>query len=87
MDQTLKNGGEVSYKDNGDGTRSPYELNINYQDALASPEESDEQRIDKFLAAETILLSMQGIPGIYIHSLLGSRNDYYGSNFRNSQKD
>ncbi len=78
VDQTLKNGGEVSYKDNGDGTRSPYELNINYQDALASPEESDEQRIDKFLAAETILLSMQGIPGIYIHSLLGSRNDYYG---------
>ena len=23
-------------------------------------------------------MSLQGIPGIYIHSLLGSRNDYYG---------
>lgn len=78
VDSALRNGGEVSYKDNGDGTKSPYELNINYQDALASPEESDETRIKRFLAAETILLSMQGLPGIYIHSLLGSRNDYYG---------
>lgn len=78
VDSALRNGGEVSYKDNGDGTKSPYELNINYQDALASPEESDEIRIKRFLAAETILLSMQGLPGIYIHSLLGSKNDYYG---------
>ena len=75
---TLKNGGEISYKDNGDGTKSPYELNINYQDALASPDEDDSLRIGRFLAAETILLSLQGLPGIYIHSLLGSRNDYYG---------
>ncbi len=78
VNSTLKNGGAVSYKDNGDGTRSPYELNINYQDALAGPDESDAERMKKFLAAETILLSLQGIPGIYIHSLLGSRNDYYG---------
>ena len=79
VDAALRNGGAVSYKDNGDGTRSPYELNINYQDALASPEESDDTRIARFLAAETILLSLQGLPGIYIHSLLGSRNDYYGA--------
>lgn len=78
VEAALRNGGEVSYKDNGDGTRSVYELNINYQDALASPDESDERRIGKFIAAETILLSMQGVPGIYIHSLLGSRNDYLG---------
>ena len=78
INATLKNGGAVSYKDNGDGTKSPYELNINYQDALAGPDESDKSRIRKFLAAETLLLSLQGVPGIYIHSLLGSRNDYYG---------
>lgn len=78
LDATLRHGGVVSYKDNGDGTKSPYELNINYQDALAGPESSDEERIGKFIAAETLLLSLQGVPGIYIHSLLGSRNDYYG---------
>ncbi len=78
IDAALRHGGVVSYKDNGDGTKSPYELNINYQDALAGPESSDAERISKFLAAETLLLSLQGVPGIYIHSLLGSRNDYYG---------
>jgi len=78
LDTTLKHGGVVGYKDNGDGTRSPYELDINYQDALAGPDASDEERIGKFLAAETLLLSLQGVPGVYIHSLLGSRNDYYG---------
>lgn len=75
---TLRSGGEVSWKDNGDGTRSPYELNINYQDALAEPDDPDATRVGRFLAAETILLTMQGMPGLYIHSLLGSRNDYYG---------
>ena len=78
VDATLRNGGSVSCKDNGDGTKSPYELNINYQDALASPEDDDQTRIARFIAAETILLSLQGMPAIYIHSLLGSRNDYYG---------
>lgn len=78
VEAALKHGGEVSYKDNGDETKSPYELNINYQDALAGPEASDEERIGKFLAAQTLLLSLKGVPGIYIHSLLGSRNDYYG---------
>ena len=80
MDATLRHGGVVSYKDNGMmETKSPYELNINYQDALAwSGETLDKQRIGKFMAAETLLFSLQGVPGIYIHSLLGSRNDYYG---------
>lgn len=78
VEATLRHGGRVSYKDNGDGTKSPYELNINYQDALAGPEESDDVRIGRFLAAQAILLSIQGVPGIYIHSLLGSRNNYYG---------
>lgn len=76
IQSTLRSGGEVSYRNNSDGSRSPYELNINYQDALATPEDSDDTRISRFIAAETLLLSMQGLPGIYIHSLLGSRNDY-----------
>lgn len=32
-------GGYVSYKSNGDGSQSPYELNINYLDALSDPNE------------------------------------------------
>jgi glucosylglycerate phosphorylase len=74
INKTIEHGGYVSYKDNGDGTQSPYELNITYLDALTHPNEPDEIRIKRFLAAHTILLSVVGVPGIYIHSLLGSRN-------------
>ncbi|TDL61166.1 sugar phosphorylase [Rhodococcus qingshengii] len=78
VNKTLEHGGRVSFKDNGDGTKSPYELNINYLEALTHPEESDDVRTKKFMAAHTILLSVIGVPGIYIHSLLGSRNYYQG---------
>ncbi len=74
--QTLANGGLISYKQNVDGTQSPYEMNINYFDALSNPS-SDEPlatQIDRFMAAQAILLSLRGLPGIYFHSLFGSRN-------------
>jgi sucrose phosphorylase len=68
-------GGNVSYKDNPDGSRSPYELNINYLDALAEPgnnHESVEQIAQRFLASQAIMLALRGVPGIYFHSLFGS---------------
>ncbi|MFC5080713.1 Sucrose phosphorylase [Vibrio thalassae] len=73
-----RNGGRVSFKDNGDGTQSPYELNINYFDALRDPDLDDDVNIDRFIAAQALLISMAGVPGVYIHSLLGSRNDIKG---------
>ncbi|USE02282.1 sugar phosphorylase [Vibrio sp. SCSIO 43133] len=72
------NGGRVSYKDNGDGTQSPYELNINYFDAIRDANSDDQTNLDRFMAAQSILISMAGVPGIYVHSLLGSGNDIEG---------
>lgn len=74
-DRAIEYGGFVSYKDNGDGTQSPYELNCNYMDLLTHPEESDDIRIRKFLLTQSVMLCMPGVPGIYYHSILGSRND------------
>lgn len=72
---TLENGGLVSYKSNPDGTQSPYELNISYFDALSDPaaELPVEEQVDRFMAAHGIMLSLIGVPGIYFHSLFGSR--------------
>jgi sucrose phosphorylase len=70
-------GGYVSYKSNPDGSRSPYELNINYLDALGNPEleaEDPEIASRRFLSAQAIMLSLKGVPGIYFHSILGSRS-------------
>jgi len=72
------NGGRVSLRNLPDGGTAPYELNITFLDAVTEPEDDDKTRAAKFLAAQTVLLSVVGVPGIYIHSLLGSRNDYEG---------
>ncbi|MCC7208661.1 MAG: DUF3459 domain-containing protein [Anaerolineae bacterium] len=70
-------GGFVSYKQNSDGTRSPYELNISYFDAVTHPDvtAADPGRaVRRFLCSQAIMLAMPGVPGIYFHSLFGSRN-------------
>ena len=75
MDVVKANGGDVSYKRNPDGSQSPYELNITYIDALLNPaNKTDPWHIPRFLASQTIPLVLPGVPAIYIHSVLGSRN-------------
>ncbi|MGI8316704.1 alpha-amylase family glycosyl hydrolase [Halobacillus mangrovi] len=82
VDQVKRNGGEVSYKSNPDGSQSVYELNINYSEALKNEGEdvTEKDEVEKMLAAHSILLSVIGVPAIYYHSLLGSKNDYEGLN-------
>lgn len=72
--KAIDHGGFVSYKDNGDGTKSPYELNCNYFELLSNADEPLQTRIDKFMITQAIILTMPGIPGIYYHSILGSLN-------------
>lgn len=76
VERVQTNGGRVSYKQNADGSQSPYELNISYIDALVRQEEGGEEAllISRFLASQAIALCMPGVPAVYIHSLLGSRN-------------
>jgi sucrose phosphorylase len=74
-------GGFISYKQNQDGSRSPYEMNINYFDALSDPSAPEplERQVARFLVAHAIMLAMPGVPGIYFHSLFGSRGDRAGA--------
>lgn len=68
-------GGYISYKSNPDGSRSPYELNINYYDALSDPGDglTETQQTDRFILAHAVMFSLIGLPGIYFHSMFGSR--------------
>ena len=66
------NQGQVSYKQNPDGSESPYELNITYVDAILA--DTSASRAGKFLASQSIQYALPGVPATYIHSLLGSRN-------------
>jgi glycosidase len=77
VDKTEAHGGQVSYKTNKDGSKSVYELNITLYDALNNPNDPDlEVDVQRFLASQVIMLSLAGVPGIYVHSLFGSRNCY-----------
>lgn len=73
-----KRGGKVGYKNNEDGTQSPYELNCNYMDLLSTESDNEETLIRKMLLTQAVMLAMPGVPGIYFHSLVGSRNYYKG---------
>ncbi|MBN2289940.1 MAG: sugar phosphorylase [Candidatus Glassbacteria bacterium] len=71
-----RNGGMVSCRRNPDGTESPYELNVSYVDALRNtgPDGRDSLLAERFLASQSVPLVLPGMPAVYIHSILGSRN-------------
>jgi sucrose phosphorylase len=75
VDRTLDHQGKVSYKSNSDGSKSVYELNITLYDWLNDPNNPQtEMDVKRFLASQAIMISLVGVPGIYIHSFFGSRN-------------
>jgi len=73
VQSTKARGGLVSFKTDSSGAQSPYELNVNYLDALSNPDEPVDISLGKFITAHAILLAIAGVPGVYFHSLFGSR--------------
>ncbi len=80
VDRVRQHGGRVSMATRPDGSPTIYELNLSYLEALCTPAEAAEPAVvaSKALAAHAILLSVVGVPGIYLHSLVGSAPDYDG---------
>lgn len=70
-------GGHVSWRTLDNGVNKPYEINIALYDALRGTHKGkDNWTEQRFLCAHRIMLALEGIPGVYFQSLLGSRNDY-----------
>ena len=71
-------GGKVSYRRTPDGKDQPYEMNIALFDALKGTAErgADQWQLQRFICAHIVMLALEGIPAFYIHSLLGTENDY-----------
>lgn len=73
-------GGKVSWRaldnERGEPIHQPYEINISLFDALQGTlKGKDELGIKRFICAHNIMFGLEGIPGIYVHSLLATRND------------
>ncbi len=73
VEATKERGGYINYKATPKG-KIPYEMNITYLDAVAERSLDESVRARKFLASQSIMLMLRGVPGIYVHSLLGSEN-------------
>lgn len=75
LEQAAKHSdGLVSYRSDPNGSVSPYELNCSYIDLLTPPEEENTVRIKRMMLTQAAMLAMPGVPGIYFHSMVGSRN-------------
>ncbi len=77
IQRAQRNGALISYRVDSDGNKSPYEINTTWFSALnrADSGESVERQVDRFLASRSIALALMGVPGIYLPSLVGSKND------------
>jgi len=78
VDTARTAGGYVGMKHLPDGSESPYELNVNYFDALAVGTDKA-TAVARFTVAHAIAFALAGVPGIYFHSLFGSRGDQAGA--------
>lgn len=77
LDTMMSFGGEVSWRALDNGENKPYEINISLFDALkGTVKGEDEWQVERFMCAHTVMLALEGIPAIYIHSLLATGNDY-----------
>ncbi|WP_036300377.1 sugar phosphorylase [Methylomarinum vadi] len=79
VDAMHQYGGYVSMRSDQFGKESPYEINITLFDALKGTRKGlDNYQVQRFICAHTIMLALQGIPALYIHSLTATPNNYQG---------
>lgn len=69
-------GGQVSFRSREGADPAPYELNCSLYDLVNDPRADDPLalQVRRFLGVHAVMLSLAGVPGLYVHSLLGSRN-------------
>lgn len=77
IERARLHGGLVSYRSDGEGNESPYEINITWWSAMNRPHsgESPDLQVDRFVASRSIAMALRGVPGIYLLGAVGSKND------------
>lgn len=70
-------GAYISYKTLG-AANEPYEINSTWWSAINDRNANDDLylHVKRFIASRSIPLVLKGVPGIYIHSAVGSENDH-----------
>ncbi|MFW2587989.1 alpha-amylase family glycosyl hydrolase [Sagittula sp. SSi028] len=83
----MDSGGRASMRALPDGGTSVYELNATFFSAVAKTYRGDTaHHIDRFIASQTIVMSLEGVPAFYIHAMLACENDTDGVARRNMNR-
>ncbi len=78
IERAKKHGGIISYRAVAGGGKEPYEINITWFSALNDENDKSEDiafQVKRFVASRIIALVLAGVPGIYLHSMIGTQND------------
>ena len=79
LDTMRKFGARISMRSKPDKSESPYEVNISLFEALkGTVKGEDDFQVQRFIASQVIMMSLEGIPAFYIHALFATPNDYEG---------
>lgn len=78
MIDTIKDiGGLVSMRALPNGGEAPYEINTTFYEATSRTfAGQDDYHFERFICSQTIVMSLEGIPAFYIHSMLATPNDH-----------
>jgi sucrose phosphorylase len=76
IDQLQENGALLSWREHADGTRTVYEVNVSLFDAFKQSGEAVDRTLDRMILAHAILLGLEGVPAIYLHSFVATNNDF-----------
>mgnify|MGYP005987440579 FL=1 len=80
-------GGRISWRTSEDGQDKPYEMNITLFDALQGTLKGvDRWQEARFMCAHGVMLALEGVPAIYIHSFLATQNYYQGVEHTNHNR-
>ena len=77
ISRAREHGAFISYRTGVGGRDEPYEINTTWFSALnlESGSEPLAIQIKRFVASRSIALILKGVPGIYLHGLIGTSND------------
>ena len=75
IDRLQENGALLSWREHADGTRTVYEVNVSLFDAFKHIGEAVDLTLERMILAHAILLGLEGVPAIYLHSFLATNND------------
>ena len=75
IDRLQENGALLSWREHADGTRTVYEVNVSLFDAFKHTGEAVDRTLDRMILAHAILLGLEGVPAIYLHSFVATNND------------